>query len=437
MRAAVCNFVGMGVPYGTAPTPAVSSLFPAADPAYPIAALFDKATSPVFKWAALENAYVLDVSTNVVPDGDGSQATVPADWVVTGGTLTRFVGIGVDPHHYLLSLQPDAPGLGAVSARCDVTVPAGTYWQFAAHVCGGSAGRVGRIAVIDLERGGTYYLAADGTWSTSPMWLASTDQRPWTEVVVEEFRVPTFAEWGRRSGKLRILFESPAHATDSGDVDMDEVLLFPTKLDVVAFVGHNFPSDSILRVLSFGDRWWGGPGTYHWETEAVGAMRQPIGWVCQPEAPITSPCLRLTVQLPNGGIASRYPQIGELFLGRTIAFPRSVRPGWRTEWKEDQPRQQTRGGLWTTRSQQYPPRRIPISMDLDGESASLEWPSLRDDVMIASGMGVDPSLLLPARDTEPDWCLYGNFADSLQLVRKDPHQELEWEFQERPVPLIG
>ncbi len=431
MRAALDNFFGIGKAWGATPTAAiVQSGTPDSD--YPISALYDKQTSPVCKWASLGGYYYFSVSLNVIPDGDAEQAAIPSDWVASGGTLTR-VAPGVPfKGTYAFALTP--AGTGEALARCDVAVRAGTYWRIKAATAGNAASRIARFQVIDLERGGGYYLAANGTWTTTPTWLGSTSAAAWTSTTVAEFRAPTFAEWGRRSGFVRVVLDSPAHANTAA-VYFDEILMFPSKLDVVAFVGHNFPRDCALTVYTWADYWWGGTLAAPWN--ASGRMLQPTGWLYSPTAPITEPYLQIRVTYPGSGTAYRYPQIGELFLGRMIAFPRSVRPGWRTEWKEDQPRQQTRGGLWTTRDLQYPVRKFPIAMDLEGGNTPEDWPAVRDEIMAASGMGADPCILLPAYDTEPDWCLFGNFVDSLGLTRSLPHQDLAWEFQEMSVPLIG
>jgi hypothetical protein len=168
-----------------------------------------------------------------------------------------------------------------------------------------------------------------------------------------------------------------------------------------AFMGHSFPALSRVRVITYADYWHGGAATTVWD-DATGCMRQPTGWVFSPATTIMDPYLRIQVTLPNVGTAFRYPQIAEMFLGRTWAFPRSARPGWQTEWKEDQPRQVTKGGVWISRGIQYPVRKLPLELDLAGGVSPEEWPAIRDEVMAGTGMGAHPCPLLPAWDTEPE-----------------------------------
>lgn len=430
MRAAPCNFIGLGVAYGATPTDPVV-LSATADTDYPAENLYDEQTSPVCKWASLDADYYVDVVLNIVPDGDAEQAAVPDDWAVTDATLTRSNAVAAHKGSYHFALAPT--GTNEAIAYCDVTVQAGTYWRLECATQGNT--RSARFQVIDMERGGAYYLAADGSWTTTPTWLGTTAAAAWTPTTVDEFQAPTFADWGRRSGTLRIVLDSPA-AAGSETVYFDEVLLYPAALDILAVVGHSFPALSRLRAITYADYWHGGAATTVWD-DATGCMVQPTGWIYSPTDTLTAPFVRVQVSLPAGGTAYRVPQISELYLGRTVAFPRSVRPGWQTSWDESQPRQQTRGGTWVTRDLQYPVRTIPITMMLDGDASPAEWPTIRDEIALATGMGAHPCIFLPAYDAEPDWCCYGNFSDSLRLVRTMPHQELAWQFEELPVPLIG
>lgn len=431
MLCAPQNFLGLGVAYGATPTdPVLQSA--TADAAYPPAGLSDEQTSPVCKWSSLSADYYVDVALNIIPDGDAEQATVPADWVVTDAALTRSSAVAALKGSYHFALAPT--GTGAAQAHVDITVQAGTYWQLRCATRGNT--RTARVHVLDMERGGAYYLAADGTWTTTPTELGSTSASAWTETTVAELKVPTFAEWGRRSGTLRIVLESPA-AAGTETVYFDEVLLYPSKLDLVAVVGHSFPALARLRVFTYADYWHGGAATTLWD-DATGCMLQPTGWIYSPATTLTAPFVRIQVSLPAGGTAIRAPQIAELFLGRTVAFPRSVGLGTQSSWTENQPRAQTRGALLATRDLQYPVRKIPIVMQLEGEAE--EWPEILDEIVLATGVGAHPCvLLLTDLLTSHDWCCFGNFADNFRLVPPvpAPHQQLSWDFEELPVPLIG
>lgn len=429
-RIAPHNVIGWGQAWGATPTAGVVQSA-TADANYPVANLYDGQTSPVCKWASLGTDYYFDVALNVVPDGDFEQAAVPSSWVATGGTVARSSAVTAHKGSYHLALTPT--GTGDASVVCDVTVKAGTYWKLSAATRGNT--RTARFRVLDMERGGAYYLAADGTWTTTPTWLGSTSAAAWTATTVTELRIPTFADWGRREGVVRIELSNLGNGASTAAVYFDEVLLYPSGLDVVAFIGHSFPRLTRVRALTYADYWHGGASSTPWD-DATGVMRSPTGWLLNTASPLSTPFVRLQVSLPNSGTAYRYPQVSELFLGRTVAMPRAVRFGLSTEWAEEQPRQRTRGGLWAQRDQQYPSRKYPITVDLSDASSQAEWVTVRDDVMLATGMGSSPCLFLPATTWEPELCMFGHLKDSLRLTPGEAGHTWDTEFEELPIPLV-
>jgi len=429
---ATVNWFGRGVAWGATPTAAVVQSA-TVNAAYPPANLYDGQTSPVCKWASLGADYYLDVALNLIPDGDAEQATVPAAWTASGGTLARSNAVAAYKGSYEFALTPD--GVPDATAQLDITVPAGAYLQIRAATRGNT--RTARFMVIDMERGGAYYLAADGTWTTTPTWLGSTSAAAWTATTVTEVRVPLFSAWGRISGVLRILLSNLGNGASTAAVYFDEILCYPSKLDIAALVGHNFPSVSRLRVQSFADYWHGGATTTEWD-DATGRFLQPTGWRYDATTTLTHPYLRIMVSLPAGGTAYRYPQLAELYLGRTIALPRTVRPDFGPiDLTDEQPRNRTRGALWAQPDLAYPRRKFPLDFDLDAAADATLWDVIRDEMALATSMGAAPCLLLPASEKEADWCLFGHLRESLQVTRKVIHRELGWEFEELPVPIVA
>jgi hypothetical protein len=402
-----------------------------ADAVYPPANLYDGCTAPPCKWASLGADYYLDLVLNLVPDGDAEQAVVPAAWVVVNGTLARSTAVAAYKGSYEFALTPT--GIGDAYATLDLMVSAGAYLQLRGATRGNT--RTARIMVTDLERGNlAYYLAADGTWTTTPTWLGSTSASAWTATTVTELRIPTFAEWGRTSGKIRVMLWNAGDGASTAAVYFDEILLYPSKLDVVALVGHNFPKLSRLRLQTFADYWWGGATTTLWD-DATGVFLQPTAFRLDTTTIVTTPYLRVMVSLPAGGTAYRLPQIGELFLGRTVALPRTVRPGWQTEWADEQPRQRTRGALWAQREAVYPGRKLPLDLDLDATASPDLWDTVLTDILQATNMGSTPCLLLPATTAEPSWCMFGNFDDSFRLTRGETTRQWSGKFEELGIPI--
>jgi hypothetical protein len=424
-RIATVNWFGRGVAWGATPTgPVVQSA--TVNASYPPANLYDGQTSPVCRWASLAADYSLDTSLNLVPDGDAEQATVPSSWTATGGTLTRSAAVAAYKGAFHFALTP--------TGVPDVTVPAGAYLQLRAATQGNT--RTARFQVLDMERGGAYYLAADGTWTATPTWLGSTAAGAWTNTTVTELRAPTFATWGRIAGTLRIVLCNLGNGASTAAVYFDEILLYPSKLDVVALVGHNLPPTSRLRLQSFADYWHGGATTTEWD-DATGRFFQPTGWKLDTATTITQPYLRVLLSLPSGGTAYRYPQAAELVLGRTISLPRTVRPDWPIDLTDEQPRSRTRGGLWAQPDLAYPRRKFPLDFDLDQAADATEWDVLRDEMALATGMGSSPCLLLPATTAEATWCLFGHLRESMQMTRHPTHREVSWEFEELGVPIVA
>ena len=430
-RLAAVNWLGRGVAWGATPTPAVVQSA-TADAAYPPAALYDGQTSPVCKWASLDADQYVDVSLNLVPDGDAEQAAVPTEWVVGGGTLTRSNAVAAYKGSYHFALTPT--GVGDALVQIDITVPAGAFLRLSAATRGNT--RTARFQVVDMERGGAYYLAADGTWTTSLTWLGSTSAAAWTNTQVTELRAPTFALWGRTSGVLRITLYNLGNGASTAAVYFDEILLYPSALDVVALAGHNLAPTSRLRIQSFADYWHGGAATTLWD-DATGRFFQPTAWKLDTATTITSPYLRVLVSAPGGGTVWRYPQIAELFLGRTISLPRSVRPDWPIDLSDEQPRSRTRGALWAQPDLAYPRRKFPIDFDLAQADDATLWDVIREEMAIATGMGSSPCLLLPATVEEPTYCLFGHLRESMQMTRHPTYRELSWEFEELPVPIVA
>lgn len=430
LRMATVNWLGRGLAYGATPSgPVVQSA--TADAAYPPAALYDGQTSPVCKWASLGADYYLDASLNLVPDGDAEQTDVPAAWVVSGGTLARSVAVAAHKGASCFALTPS--GVGDATARVDLVVPAGAYLQVRGATQGNT--RTARFQVLDMERGGTYYLAADGTWATVATWLGSTAVAAWTATTVTEFRVPTFSQWGRREGVIRIVLSNLGNGASLNPVYFDEILTFPTALDVAALVGHNLPPTSRLRVQSFADYWHGGGTTTHWDES--GRLLKPTGFRLDAAAPITQPFLRVLLSLPNGGTAYRLPQIAELYLGRTVALPRSIRPDWPINLTDEQPRNRTRGAVWAQPDVDYPRAKFGIQIDMPKTEDATLWNVIRDEMALATSMGASPCLLLPASTGEPDACYYGHLRESIDITYRNPHRELSWEFEELAVPMVS
>jgi hypothetical protein len=193
---------------------------------------------------------------------------------------------------------------------------------------------------------------------------------------------------------------------------------------------------SRLRVQSFADYWHGGATTTEWD-DATGRFFQPTAWKLDTVTTITQPYIRVLLSLPNSGTAYRYPQIAELFLGRTISLPRTVRPDWPIDLTDEQPRSRTRGGLWAQPDLAYPRRKFSIDFDLAASDDATLWNVVRDEMAMATGQGSSPCLLLPATEKEPDWCLFGHLRESMQMTRKVIHREVAWEFEELPVPIVA
>ncbi len=428
LRCAPYNVLGWGQAFGATPSgPIVQSA--TVDANYPTAGLWDGQTAPVCKWASLGADYYLDVSLNLIPDGDAEQATVPSSWVSTAGTLARSAAVAAYKGSYEFALTPS--GIADATSINDVTVRAGAYLQLRAATRGNT--RTARFMVQDMERGGAYYLAADGSWTTTPTWLGSTASAAWTATTVTELRAPTWQDWGRSSGVLRITLCNLGNGASTNAVYFDEVLLYPSKLDVLAFIGHNLPAISRLRVQTFADYWHGGGTTTAWD-DATGRLLQPVGFRLDTTTTLTTPYLRIMVSAPGGGTAYRLPQIGELFLGRTVALSRTVRLGAMVEWSDGQQRTRTRGALWASRDAYYPARKLPIDLDLDG--AGTEWDTVRDDLLAATGWGSTPCLLLPATTAEATWCAFGTFDDTFRVTLQGTYREFAGNFEELGVPMF-
>ena len=428
-RVATVNWFGRGVAYGATPSgPIVQSA--TAHASYPPSALYDGQTSPVCKWASLGGVYYFDVGLNVIPDGDAEQATVPSAWIVGGGTLTRSTAVTPYKGTYHFALTP--PGSGDAFGYVDVTASAGAYLQFRC-AARATASRRASVRISDRER--SMYLTPAGVWTPTPTNILDQTAAAWAPATVTEFRVPTYAEWGRTTGQLRVHLDN-VDLGAAGAAYFDEILLYPSGLDVAAFVGHNFPPTSRLQIQSFGDYWHGGQAADIWN-DATGRFLQPTGFKLDVATTITHPFIRVSVSLPNGGTALRYPQIAELYLGRTVSLPRSVRPDWPIDLSDEQPRSRTRGGLWAQPDLAYPRRKFPILLDLATAEDATLWNVVRDEMAIATQMGAVPCLLLPATTGEPDACYFGHFRESMSPTNRVVLRELAWEFEELPVPIVA
>lgn len=429
LRMATYNWFGRGMEWAAGGGSVSQSS--TAHATYPPANLYDGATSPVCKWASLGTDYYFSVSLNLVPDGDAEQATVPSSWSASGGTLARSSAVTAYKGSYHFALTPS--GIADATAQTDLTVQAGAYLQMRAATRGNT--RSARFQVVDMDRGGGYYLDSGGAWTTTPTWLGTTSTAAWTATTVTEFQAPTYSQWGRTSGVLRVILSNLGNGASTNAVYFDEVLVYPSKLDVIAFVGHNFPPASTLTVYSFADYWHGGAATSEWSE--AGRFVQPVGWKLDSSDTITQPLLQIRATLPASGSAYRYPQIGELFVGRTITLPRTIRPDWVTDLTDEQPRTRSRGGLWAQPDLAWPRRKFPLEFDLDQSADSTEWKVILEQMALATGMGSTPCLLMPATTAEADWCLFGHLRESMQMTRHPTYRELGWEFEELPIPITG
>lgn len=135
---------------------------PAEDDGYPLSHLFDGRPSHFFRHGTFATDGYVEVDMNLVPNGDGEDATIPAAYVLAGTGVT-LAQTASSPYSGSGSLQ--LQGDGAISAAVTLRLRAGEKARVY-HALRSECAHDLVLKVQNLETG--LYLDDAGAWQSSP-----------------------------------------------------------------------------------------------------------------------------------------------------------------------------------------------------------------------------------------------------------------------------
>ena len=382
------NAVGRGMAYGATPTAAVT-LYGGltALASWPVEALYDGIPASPMGSSAEYGTYYFDISLNMIPCGDGEQASA-VGWSTTACSIATSA-TNVFKGAKSLSLWSSA---GAGRGYLTIQVQAGDRLGY--HVALGyvSAPDTAKLVVYDPQLG--RWLAADGSWSAVFTAAFESSETAAFESKKATFTVPSVSEWLTPAGELEVSIY-PSDSGGGGNC-FAELVLYPM-VDFLGLFGHNLPAAAAVSLTSYADWWHGGAATVE---ASWSSPQRPVAWL-PIGTPLAHPFYRLTIA------ASPFQLwCGELVLGRRSTLSAYSEYSPRLEIVHPQVRNVSRGGSgWAQAAARYPIRSLSLPFDVDSAAAA----EMQDLGAMTRG-GQTPIVLLPG-DTHPDVCMLGRIQE--------------------------
>lgn len=402
------NIVGRGAAWGSTPIAGVSDELTGDkfSTRLPIGNLYNGAPAiPGEFWSTVtagSATHTLIVAANLLACGDGEQATA-VGWTGSAAGVTVATS-ATHAYRGAKSLLVTNGTGGTGYGYQQVTVQAGEPLKIDCAVGYQSAGITSSIEIVD-PRG--YYLNSTGTWQLARSQVVLGGAA--FVAAALSFTAPTLSEAGDSSVVLEVRLHADGTA---GGTAYGEMQLAPT-VDFIGLFGHNIPSSATVIVKGYLDGDDASPATL----ATWASPRAPIGWY--PSASVWgyglyTLTLSWPVQRPTTSTTLTGSYIGELVLGKRLAFLQGPDYPVSVEWQHRQARSETPSGSSYALTRAYHPlRRVTMPLDLRETSRA----QVRDSMLIASRFGADRCVLVPT-EADSDLCILGRLRETATFARK-------------------
>jgi hypothetical protein len=404
------------------------------DANYPLANLYSGRPSQYAKWTPAANINVV-ADLNLVPNGDGESATIPAGWVATVGSIVQTTSTPYSGSGSLRVYNATAP-----TAYCDVRMRAGE--KFRVYYAAKSTTGTVSVKLTDLDTG--LDLSTGAAWAAGQT-LVSTASTSWTSGYVTA-TIPTAEAGGALWQRCRVTLAVTGAAGDGAF----EVKIIPG-WDTVVLLGHtcgvSVPLGLDYQALSSndpGDSFSSASYVSDWlKTVSTNSDPIPVAEYCQPAA-------------WNKATATRYERwvrpyitrtdynpttaVGELILCQAETLPRGASLNVTdTHEAQGQIRYETGAGdLWAYNRTPYPRRKILLRYQT-ADSPAMPGPSpdeatIRRFFIERTHGGRWPILVIPYGTHDSSTVIYGHATNVMTIEHMPPLRSLEVEVVGLPIP---
>ncbi len=338
-----------------------------------------------FNYAGTDDTYDIDL-TRMLNGGMENWAvpSVPDDWTdVSNGTGMLREETGVK-HGGAKCLELEGNGGGNEAiAQQDKTVLSGWRMTVEAWLRGNGSNPIyAFLRCLETNE----LLESDGTWGSSGAFKTQT-AASWSQGKVT-FTVPAFSTTHRHTVTLRLRIY-----TTTGISYADDVALWPS-VKFASVHGHNLGSNIMLRIMSDDNAAYSSPVNRGSMTIARPSFYNRIG------STIDERYWRFLAE----GTNFEPIKYGELVLGQALTLTPSMRSETVTE---RQPRTATTGSsgqMSVVNLTEDPSREFDLDFLCLSESQKDE---IRDELLLRSGYGKDPLIVVP--DTDDEIVIYGRY----------------------------